>query len=174
MTKFLTSGGTHFLSLQDEGAPFSSKNPARCDHTCPKSFQITSLLYFKSMLIFCMWLGIYKYIYIIRNSSLRCTWIHIILWIDIIYYICYILYIILWIGIIHSWFIINMTPLISLIKFVKLAELRQQLLPATITIFATSFKIIFVILCYRQVKQTKSTIETLYRQLGIFRWSAPT
>ena len=164
MTKFLTSGGTHFLSLQDEGAPFSSKNPAGCDHTCPKSFQITSLLYLVRL----------KYIYIIRNSSLRCTWIHIILWIDIIYYICYILYIILWIGIIHSWFIINMTPLISLIKFVKLAELRQQLLPATITIFATSFKIIFVILCYRQVKQTKSTIETLYRQLGIFRWSAPT
>ena len=37
--------------------------------------------------------------------------------------------------------------------------LMQQLLTTTVTVFATSFKIIVVRLCHRQVKQTKSTME---------------
>ena len=38
-------------------------------------------------------------------------------------------------------------------------KMRQQLLTTTKTIFTTSFKIILVILCHRQVKQTKSMME---------------
>ena len=37
--------------------------------------------------------------------------------------------------------------------------MQQQLLTTTVTVFATSFKIIVVRLCHRQVKQTKSTME---------------
>ena len=50
------------------------------------------------------------------------------------------------------------------------AKMRQQLL-TTKTTFATSFKIIFAILCHMYVKQTKPMTGTLYRQLGIPRWS---
>ena len=50
-------------------------------------------------------------------------------------------------------------------------KMRQQILTTTITIFGTSFKIILAILCYKQVKQTKSITGTLYCQLGIPRWS---
>ena len=50
------------------------------------------------------------------------------------------------------------------------AKMRQQLL-TTKTTFATSFKIIFAILCHMHVKQTKSMTGTLHRQLGIPRWS---
>ena len=49
--------------------------------------------------------------------------------------------------------------------------MQKQLLTGTITIFATSFKIIFAILCHRKVKGTKSAMGMLYRQLGILRWS---
>ena len=47
----------------------------------------------------------------------------------------------------------------------------QQLLTTSMTIFATSFKIIFAILCHRKVKQTKSTTEMLCKRLGITRRS---
>ena len=50
-------------------------------------------------------------------------------------------------------------------------KMQQQLLTTTKTTFATSFKIIFAILCHRQVKQTKSMMGTFYRQIGIPRWS---
>ena len=49
-------------------------------------------------------------------------------------------------------------------------KMRQQLLTIKTT-FATSFKIIFAILCDIYVKQTKSMTGTLYRQLGIPKWS---
>ena len=48
--------------------------------------------------------------------------------------------------------------------------MRQQLLTATITIFATSFKIIFDLLYHRQVKQIRFMAGPLCRQLGILMW----
>ena len=45
-----------------------------------------------------------------------------------------------------------------MVKMTANTKMRQQLL-TTIAIFATSFKIIFTILCQTQVKQTKSMTE---------------
>ena len=47
----------------------------------------------------------------------------------------------------------------------------QKNLLTTTTNFSTSFKIILAILCNRQVKQTKSTMVKLYKQLEVLRCS---
>lgn len=50
-------------------------------------------------------------------------------------------------------------------------KMWQQHLTTTITMFLSSFHIMLVILCHRQVKQNKSMTGMLYSHLGISRWS---